>query len=197
MNPWAGFIDVLGAWLKNPSFSTSLTLPTLYTNPKEDHPVNIKDPFFLLDVLCGVYDTPGLEPHMENGVLVTECNAAVLLILHSYNYKAMDGMNADAMCAFMAKSDDWQLRDVGDVQRLANIGVLVIGAATSTDLGQGHGHVSTVRPGNAKSSGHWGGTAPACMNIGGENFIGKDMAFAFKTPPKFYALKMTLPDGTN
>ncbi len=158
--------------------------------------MNIKDPNFLMDVLCDVYDTPGLEPHMENGVLVTECNAAIQLILHRYNYKAMDGMNADSMCAFMVKSEDWQDRDLSDVQRLANIGVLVIGAATSTEMGQEHGHVSTVRPGNTKISGHWG-QAPACMNVGGENFIGKDMAYAFKTKPKFYALKMTLPDGTN
>jgi hypothetical protein len=162
---------------------------------KEATPMNIKDPNFLLDVLCEVYDTPGLHPIMVNGELETHCNEAVQAILNRYNYHGLDGLNADAMCSFFAKSVDWEERNLADVQRLANTGVLVIGAATSTDLGQKHGHVSTVRPGNWKISGHWG-QAPSCMNVGGENFIGKDMAYAVKMPPKFYALKMTLPEST-
>jgi hypothetical protein len=65
-----------------------------------------------------------------------------------------------------------EFRDVAfqAVQFWANSGTLVFAVQSSYNLSAPHGHICVIRPGVMKNSGKWG-RVPACMNIGGENFI--------------------------
>jgi hypothetical protein len=69
---------------------------------------------------------------------------------------------------------------------LAKAGSLVFGIMSSEQLKQSHGHICVVIPGDCKFSGEWNKLAPLCANVGKDIFIGKEMAYAFKTIPSFY-----------
>jgi hypothetical protein len=148
----------------------------------------------LIDAICEAYDQPDFKPEVKDGVLVTHCNEAAAMIAHKLGYFKLSGMNADEISAFMDKSDEWQLTEMVYVQRLANQGTLVFAVLPSTELGQPHGHICTIRPGNVKASGKWG-FAPACMNVGGHNFIAGGLNDAFIPKPRLYALKTTVVIG--
>ena len=152
----------------------------------------------LIDALCDVYDDPTMTP--AGGA--TFCNFAVQRIAKAMGCNDLAGMTADEMAVFMANSPDWEERSIGDVQALANQGSLIFAVATSQALDKSHGHICTIRPGNAILSGKWGMT-PRCVNIGEENFIGRakrgllqglpcGVNEAFQPMPLFYAWKPSL-----
>lgn len=90
----------------------------------------------------------------------------------------------------------WRPVTLGGTWVLANQGALVFGILNSTQLGESHGHLSTVVPGDPIWSGHWENMSPLCANVGKENFIGRPMSYAFRTQPDFFAWIPSIPKET-
>lgn len=151
---------------------------------------NMKDPVLLIEACCRVYDDQKLWPKGDE----TFCNFAVQDVAHYFDCKDLDDKTAEEICIFLSISPRWQELAIGDVQIKANVGSLVIAAATSQILGQGHGHVCVIRPGKMQDSAHWKCPAPAAMNLGraGTCSISRTVNFAFVPMPKFYVWKESL-----
>lgn len=163
MNPWAGCIDALGAWLKKPSFGISLDITeTGYTR--------MRDVIALIDAVCDVYDNVAYAP-LPDGT--TFCNLAVAVVSASMGCKDFFGKTADEIVATISTSSDWSLIPFEKAQELANAGSLLIAGLDSKALGQAHGHVTVIRPGRPCYSGKWPGPCPRVLNIGAENFLAR------------------------
>jgi hypothetical protein len=69
---------------------------------------------------------------------------------------------------------------------LASMGNFVIAARSA----KGHGHVAIITPGQQVDkmpySSKWSKAVPTCANIGGSNFWGKGVNWAFRTEPDYY-----------
>ena len=163
--------------------------------------LNMKNLIGLIDAICDVYDDPTMTPVGAT----TFCNLAAQHIARALGCTELQDMDADQMIEWMSSHpDSWQPVPMQDVQELTNEGTLIFAGATSSDLGQAHGHICTVRPGNQILSGKWG-LVPRVMNIGAENFIGRakrgplqglpaGVNEAFQPLPKFFAWKPSLGD---
>lgn len=151
---------------------------------------NMKDPILLIEACCQVFGNETLWPKGDE----TYCNFAVQDVAHYFGCLELDDKTADEMCSFMETSQSWQEIPMKDAQFTANHGSLVIAAATSQVLGQKHGHVCVIRPGQEKYSGHWDQSAPACMNLGraGTCSISKTVNYAFVPEPRFFVWKNSL-----
>ena len=191
MNLLGDFIGALGAWLKKPSFSVSMTLGTGYTR--------MRDVIGLMDAVCDVYDNVAYAP-LPDGT--TFCNIAVAVVAAAMGCKDFFGKTADEIVAFVAASQDWSETPFEKAQDLANQGTLLIAGLDSASLGQAHGHVVIIRPGKVCYSGKWNAT-PRCLNIGAENFISRakrgpltnqpaGLNEAFVEMPKIWAWRQSL-----
>lgn len=145
---------------------------------------NMKDPILLMEACCQVFGDPSLWPSGDE----TYCNFAVQDVTHFYGCNDLDDKSANEILTFMAESSRWKELAMPDVQIQANVGSLVIAAASSDMLGQKHGHVCVIRPGRQQYSGHWNAEAPACMNLGraGTCSISRTVNYAFVPKPKFF-----------
>lgn len=185
---------------------------------------SMKDRNELIDAVLTAYDNPSYRPVFLDGkIAMTFCNIAANEIAQKmgcddlYDHQRRRPRTADEIYDFMAAHSDskdpdkflWQeilcstlqpeFREVAfsAIQFQANSGNLIFAVQSSYNLGSEHGHICVIRPGTMKSSGKWG-KIPACMNIGGENFIalGQNGVMkglpvgineAFKQLPRFYA----------
>lgn len=185
---------------------------------------NMRDRNELVDAILTAYDNASYAPEYQDGKLVrTYCNLAANEIAQKlgchdlWNEAQKRPKTADEIYDFMASHSDpkktdeflWQefqvstlqpeFREVNfqAIQFWANGGYLVFAVQSSYNIGSSHGHIAIVRPGTMKTSGKWG-KVPACMNIGGENFIalGKNGPMkgqpvgineAFREIPRFFA----------
>lgn len=179
----------------------------------------MKDRNHLIDAILTAYDNPDYRPVIVDGQVVrTFCNMAANDIATAmgctdlYDPDHKRPRTADEIYDFMvAHPQKWQELQVSGlgtdqqevslqaVQWFANSGSLVFAVLDSKSLGANHGHICVIRPGTMKTSGKWG-KVPACMNIGGENFIalgqkgvmrGSPVGInqAFKIMPRFFAWK--------
>lgn len=180
---------------------------------------NVKDRNELIDAILTAYDNPSYRPVMKDGKIVTTyCNLAANEIAQKmgcndlFDPKLNRARTADETYDFMvANPDKWQeievlslapdLRDeaFAAIQFQANSGSLIYAVQSSYNMKAAHGHICVIRPGVMKTSGKWG-KVPACMNIGGENFIalgqkGVMKGFpvgineAFQQIPRFFSWK--------
>lgn len=187
---------------------------------------HIRDRNELIDAILTAYDNPAYAPVIQDGTIVTTyCNFAANEIAQKvgcsdlFDSEKKRPRTADEAYDFMvAHSDpnkpdtfDWQeiqcanlqadFREVAfqAMQWQANSGHLIFAVQSSRAMQAGHGHICVIRPGVMKQSGKWG-RVPACMNIGGENFIAlgqkgvmKGIAVginqAFREIPKFFVWK--------
>lgn len=147
----------------------------------------------LIDACCQAFNNPAWLPKQTPTGLVTRCNYAVTFIADRMGCKdfwpkgAKEPMLANAMIDFMDKSPDWKAIEKPKVQEFANAGCLVIAAAKANP----HGHVVVIMPGLEQSSARFV-SAPACVNVGGTNFIGKGVNWAFRELPGFYLWRKLL-----
>jgi hypothetical protein len=154
----------------------------------------------LFDAICDAYDRNDFKPNSDGS---THCNQAVQAIAAAaFTYNGFRGMNADQMMTFLVGNQDWLPIAMEQAQDQANNGSLVVAGLTSTELGQGHGHVVVIRPGLTVDSGKWG-MVPRCVNIGASDFIARAQTGpitgspvgvndAFIPKPKFYVLRSSL-----
>ncbi len=187
---------------------------------------NIKDRNELIDAILTAYDNPEYKPVFQEGKIATTfCNVAANEIAQHmgcdelYDHVKRRPRTADEIYDHMVSHSDpknpdsfrWQeiqcvtlqpeFREVAfsAIQFQANSGNLIFAVQSSYNLGAVHGHICVIRPGTMKTSGKWG-KIPACMNIGGENFIalGQNGVMkglpvgineAFKQLPRFFAWK--------
>lgn len=180
---------------------------------------NVKDRNDLIDAILSAYDNPAYRPIIKEGKVVTTfCNMAANDIAQKmgckdfYFEKEQRALTADEIYLLMHnRPDKWreipcaslppENREVafGAIQFQANEGNLIFAAQSSFNLHAAHGHICVIRPGTMKTSGKWG-RVPACMNIGGENFIALGQAGvlkgqpvgineAFRELPRFFAWK--------
>jgi hypothetical protein len=158
---------------------------------------NVKDRNELIDAILTAYDNTAYKAVMLDGQIVkTFCNIAANEIAQKMGCKDLYDEDhkrprtADEIYDFMATHSNakdesrwsWteilcaslqpEFRDVAfqAAQWWANSGNLVFAVQSSYNLGANHGHICVIRPGVMKTSGRWG-RVPACMNIGGDNFI--------------------------
>ncbi len=131
----------------------------------------MKNLIALIDSVCDAYDNQAFTP-LHDGT--TFCNQGVNYVAEAMGYKELSGKNADDIVAFLSTSDDWSLVPMEKAQELANQGSLLIAGLDSKTLGQSHGHVAVIRPGNPVYSGKWlTSLCPRVLNIGAENFIAR------------------------
>lgn len=162
MSLWDAFTGVLGAFIKNPSFSISRGITwTGYTT--------MRDVITLIDAVCDVYDRADFRPNPDGS---THCNQAVQAIAEAMGCKDFGGMVADQIVDFLSSSSGWDEIPFEKAQDIANNGSLVIAGLKAADLKQSHGHVVVIRPGKPCQSGKWGAT-PRCVNIGASDFIAR------------------------
>lgn len=159
----------------------------------------MKDPIVLIDAILDAYDRLDFRPNPDG---TTHCNQAVNAVAQAYGYKAIEGMTADQIVAFLTSNSDWSEVPMEKAQDMANAGSLLIAGLDSKGLGQSHGHVVIIRPGKASFSGKWG-SVPRVLNIGAHNFIARapngpltnqpcGLNEAFVPPPKIWVLRETL-----
>lgn len=124
----------------------------------------------------------------------TFCNVATQDVLLKLGYAALEGLTADEMYAKISTSPDWLIKPMTDAIDLVQEGVILVAILPAEKLGQSHGHVNTLTPGPADTSGKWGVKTPLCMNLGraGTCFRAKGENWAFQIPPEIYALVETL-----
>ena len=124
----------------------------------------------------------------------TFCNVATQDVLLKLGYAALEGLTADEMYAKISTSPDWLIKPMTDAIDLVQEGVILVAILPAEKLGQSHGHVNTLTPGPADTSGKWGVKTPLCMNLGraGTCFRAKGENWAFQIPPEIYALVATL-----
>lgn len=199
--------------MAKPRIELSIPLGSGYTN--------MRDRNELIDAILTAYDNPAYKPVVREGkIITTYCNLAAHEIAKKmgcndlYDEVKKRPRTADEIYDFMvANPNKWQeiqcstlqpdFRDVAfsAVQFQANCGHLIYAVQSSYNLKAGHGHICVIRPGVMKTSGKWG-KVPACMNIGGENFIALGQKGvmkgipvgineAFKLLPRFFAWKGT------
>lgn len=180
----------------------------------------------LIEAILTAYDNPKYQPVIKDGKLIeTFCNIACNEIAQKYGCNDLWDeekkrvRTADEIYEFMIDHSDsknpdkysWQEFQVASlqpefqevnltsIQFWANCGYLVFAIQNSHNLNQEHGHICVIRPGIMKTSGKWG-KVPACMNIGGENFIAMaqrgvmkgtpvGVNEAFQQMPRFFAWK--------
>ena len=160
----------------------------------------MKDPIVLIDAILDSYDNQSFLP--ANGV--THCNEALHMIgVTVAAYDKFYGLTADQIIDYIVNNaSEWQPVAMTDAQAMANEGSWLVAGLKSTELGQAHGHVVTIRPGREVYSGKWG-SVPRVLNIGAQNFIARSktgpltnqpcgLNESFIPMPKIYALKSTL-----
>ena len=150
----------------------------------------------LLDAILQAFDRFQTPTALPGGGFMTYCNmsvAKVLLTLGSHELRNPGGspLDANQMVAAMSSSSNWQEVQMEDAQALANAGQIVVVGMTSQQLGQTHGHVVVVRPGNSELSNKWGGLAPKVSHVGEKSLIGVGAEWAFPGTlrPRFWLLK--------
>lgn len=191
MSLWESLLSVLKG-THGLSFGVEIPLGTGYTN--------MRDLIGLFDAVCDVYDRQDLAPKPDG---TTFCNFAVDAVAQAMGYKYLAGKTADEIVAFLGSSTDWSEVPFEKAQDMANQGSLLIAGASGEELGQAHGHVCVIRPGKPVYSGHYGGSAPRCLNIGAENFLARakrgaltnqpcGLNEAFIPLPKIWAWRATL-----
>lgn len=176
---------LLGIFLKK-EISVTEDLGTGYDNPRnKEKLIKVQDSVWASGAYMPTYDASGE---------VTHCNGAVNAVLGAYDYKRMSGMVADEMMAFLRTSGDFRAILMVDAQFRTNMGTVVVAGLDSKQLGQSHGHVCTLTPGEAEWSGHWNAKAPVCLSLGrkGICFRSKGVNWAFVGVPEFYAWVPTL-----
>lgn len=183
---------------------------------------NMRDRNELIDIILTAYENPTYQPLIKDGKLIeTFCNVAANEIAQKYGCHDLwdpehkRARTADEIYDYLSSHSGpegaWLEIECGllhpdihevalaDVQTYANSGSLVFAVQNAFNLQQEHGHICVIRPGTVKSSGKWG-KAPACMNIGAENFIalakrgpmkGQPVGLneAFEAIPRFFAWK--------
>jgi hypothetical protein len=103
--------------------------------------------FQLIDSCCEAYDNLAFEPRQG----MTFCNQAVNFICGKMGYAKFKALLANQMVDLMKKSEEWQMISIGDAQKFANQGRLVIAGRKA----QPHGHVAVIRPGLPDYSAKW------------------------------------------
>jgi len=151
----------------------------------------MKDPLTISAAQDAVFANKSYWP-TEDGV--TFCNVATQDVLLKLGYAALEGKTADEMYAYISTSKDWLIKPMADVQFLVNTGTVCVAILPASKLGQSHGHVNTITPGDEEFSGHWNCKAPVCMNLGrtGTCFRSQGENWAFQPMPEIYALVETL-----
>ncbi len=153
----------------------------------------------LIDAICDVYDRLDLVP-LANGT--TFCNVGVSAVLEAMGSDEFKGKTADEIMQYVPLNANWVKSSIDQVQDLANQGTYVLCGLESSKLGESHGHVTVIRPGNPVFSGKWG-KVPRCLNIGSENFIARarrgplmgspcGINESFVPMPDFYAWSLSL-----
>lgn len=187
---------------------------------------NMRDRNTLIDAILTAYDNQAYKPVLEDGrIKTTFCNIAANEIalkmgcedlydrdkrrprtadeIYDYFIGHSDSKNPDSFswqeiqCAGL--QPEFREVSLSAIQFQANAGNLLFAVQSSYNMSAEHGHICVIRPGTMKISGKWG-KIPACMNIGGENFIalGQNGVMkglpvgineAFKQLPRFFAWK--------
>ncbi len=187
MSLWASLWSVLrGIGQKDLGVSKTWTLPTGYTN--------MRDKAKLIATQDRIWDSGAYLPKEADGEEITYCNLAVLAVLNAYGDHTLDDLHADDMMLFLQQSKKdptmlWIPKPIGDCQLLASEGTIIVAGLTSRQLGQSHGHVCTLTPGEEDFSGHWNKKTPKCLSIGRKAicFRSKGVNWAFVPEPEFYA----------
>lgn len=157
------------------------------------------EPTLLVKLCEEAVSNPLFEP--KEGV--THCNQAADYVAHGLGCDDLRNSEGQALTAnemyYFMKSDmnkeRWRPVTIGGTWVLSGKGALVFAAMNDVELGEpgGHGHISTVIPGNPVWSGHWNQLSPLCMNVGRENFIGRPTSFAFRECPEFFVWIPSIP----
>ena len=115
---------------------------------------------------------------------VTFCNFAAQLITNAvFGYSGFDGLNANQIYNLVSGSGNWLKVDGSTAQLHANGGHLAI----CSQVGQPHGHVSVIVPGNMVPSEHFGHAAPLTANVGELNAI-VGANWGFSVEPGYFVL---------
>jgi hypothetical protein len=151
----------------------------------------LKDPVKLMQLCEQGVANPAFQPKTDG---TTFCNQFADFVAKGMGCNQLEGLMADQIYELMiANPSMW--RPILDMNKspsssgasiLAHGGNLIFGIMDSKHLGQAHGHLCVVIPGDCVFSSHWNALSPLCANVGEENFIGKPMSYAFKTIPNFY-----------
>lgn len=134
-------------------------------------------------------------PEPANDGEITYCNVATLAVVRGVGCRDLDPglggdpLTADQLYARIKGSPRFLVKPMADCQELVNAGTLILAILPAEKLGQHHGHVCTLTPGESAFSGHWDAKAPAAMNLGrkGTCFRNKGVNYAFVPMPEFYA----------
>lgn len=162
-------------------------------------PSMIKDPKKLSMIQDQVWENPQFHAEtLKDGMVVTHCNASAHAVARAYGCLAFLDLKtnapymADEIYDLMGRSSDFAIKRMDECQALVNQGVLIFAALPSYKLGESHGHIVSLTPGNEEFSGTWNAKTPACLNLGGvtTSFRNKGINWAFpvkKGIPDFFA----------
>ena len=152
-----------------------------------------------------VFEDPRFKAQIDpvTKAMTTFCNLSCHAIARAYGCMALLNLQtnqpytADEIYAVLQASKDFTRKDIGECQDLVNQGSLIFAIKTSQQLGQSHGHIVTLTPGNKEWSNHWTMYVPSCMSIGSPEatFRNKGINFAFpvdKGIPDFYVWNQSL-----
>lgn len=166
---------------------------------------NLKDPQLLIKVQDTVWNDPRWKPTSNpDGSETTHCNQASLAVANGVGCHAFDAPSggepytADQLYNYFQRKDTPFLeKDLIDVQELANAGSLIYAVLSSWMMGQTHGHIVSITPGEMVYSGSLKKHVPVCLNIGTAKYsarlIGLNFAFNMqKFNPRFFAWKDSL-----
>ena len=151
---------------------------TLYTNMKNKELLSASQD--------SVWGSGLYLPKETDGGETTYCNLATTAVLRAMGCTELDGLTADDMYACVKASKNWLIKPMADAQFLVNCGSVLIAILPSSRLGQSHGHVCTLTPGQPDYSGHWDKHTPLCMNLGrkGTCFRSRGINWAFVPEPE-------------
>jgi hypothetical protein len=138
------------------------------------------------------------DPTTKKDERATFCNVFTRDVCAWFGWKdfeATDRDQAGEITRFMsAHPTRWRLVSPEDAARCATLGHLVVAGQVrkpqSSDVpGKWYstGHVCIVAPGQSEYSNKWSMLVPVCANVGGSNWYGKPLSFAFgKDQPELF-----------
>lgn len=139
---------------------------------------------------------PALQPtYSPDGQLQrTQCNVGARRSAEYLGCLELDNLdlNADQMHDIMLtnKSQKWKQVSAEEAAAQALSNKLAFASLTSTQLGEQHGHITTIYPAPMQRSESWNDQVPMCCNIGPgdkvthKNFIGRISQAFFVSGPR-------------
>ena len=168
----------------------------LGSDPINSDPINSQPPVAHEDARSGLTSLVTKVYDAESAIGRSDCK--YLFVNAAKDYYGTDQFywfrddvtNADKIIDWL-KSDysgAVEITDMKQVQNYSNDGRMLVGAMTSQELGDSHGHINIVLPGSAQWSGNWNDWAPNGANRGSSDFLSMSLNHGFVPKPHFYLL---------